>query len=136
LVDIPHMGGAFDQRIPAQQRLEAQPLPRPPVVGAAGLAARLSPGWGRGKVAHGWWLWRLGRGALVLHTQLTRSGLDRRPRVAVVLEDAEHIERVVHVPIGQRVGAVMRIQALLTLLIDNAHPRQAGGTLRREPLAP
>lgn len=72
----------------------------------------------------------------MLNPEGARRSLDRRRGVAVVLKDAEHIERIVHVSIGKWIRPMVRIQALLTLIFDHIHARQASGTLRCEPLPP
>ncbi|MCY1529841.1 hypothetical protein D9M68_650090 [compost metagenome] len=146
-VDIPDVGGALDQRIAPQQTRQSQALPRPPIAGGAGLRGGVIPGWGRGKIARRFS--RRGRGirrrrllprprlrqcrALrQLHPQRPCRGLGCRPHITAMLEQAEHIEGIVLVPVRQRVRAVVREHPALR----HRHTRQPGAALRAEPLLP
>ncbi len=68
----------------------------------------------------------------MLHTQHTSGVLHRLRLVTAVLEQTEHLEGVVLMPVRERIGAVVRID--FALLADR-HARQTGAALRVKPLA-
>ncbi|MNF77383.1 hypothetical protein D3C84_595260 [compost metagenome] len=67
----------------------------------------------------------------MLHTHHARCVLHRLRLVPAVLEQTEHLEGVILMPVRKRIGTVVRIDLALT----DRHAGQPGAALRVKPLA-
>ncbi|MDT4837855.1 hypothetical protein FQZ97_715980 [compost metagenome] len=144
-IAVPHQVGAVDQHEVLEQFLlanaEAPRAPRRVCLRQIGLLFRARSGGGAGEVFFivgiiaviGRRLFPPGAGTgWRLQPQRFSRRLHRHRLIAAVLEDAEHIEGVILVPIGERIGAMVREQAAFA----DGDPRQAGAGMRTQPLPP